>query len=123
MEIIGNKMLKAGALYFSIIVAFLIAVICASLIMLAANYRGSYLKEMRMARLNRNMDSGIAYVLAGNENTSGSLERLDLFGDQTDSVWPFLPKCPPEVAIFPFFRLPGDFGNSRQRIPFQTVHP
>ncbi|MDQ0966828.1 cytoskeletal protein CcmA (bactofilin family) [Flavobacterium sp. W4I14] len=79
-------MVKAGALYFSIIVAFLIAVICASLIMLAAHYRGSYLKEMRMARLNRNMDSGIAYVLAENETTSGSLEDLDLFGDQTDSV-------------------------------------
>ncbi|MGQ7855253.1 hypothetical protein ACUN24_13545 [Pedobacter sp. WC2501] len=79
-------MLKAGALYFSIIVAFLIAVICASLIMLAAHYRGSYLKEMRMARLSRNMDSGIAYVLAENENTSDSLKGLDLFGDQTDSV-------------------------------------
>ena len=79
-------MLKAGALYFSIIVAFLIAVICASLIMLAAHYRGSYLKEMRMARLSRNMDSGIAYVLAENDNTSDSLKGLDLFGDQTDSV-------------------------------------
>ena len=79
-------MVKAGALYFSIIVAFLIAVICASLIMLAAHYRGSYLKEMRMARLSRNMDSGIAYVLTGNENTSDSLEGLDLFGDQADSV-------------------------------------
>jgi len=79
-------MVKAGALYFSIIVAFLIAVICASLIMLAAHYRRSYLKEMRMARLSRNMDSGIAYVLTGNENTSDSLEGLDLFGDQTDSV-------------------------------------
>lgn len=79
-------MLKAGALYFSIIVAFLIAVICASLIMLAAHYRGSYLKEMRMARLSRNMDSGIVYVLAENENTIDTLEGLDLFGDQTDSV-------------------------------------
>jgi hypothetical protein len=32
------------------------------------------------------MDSGIAYLLAGNENTSGSVEGLDLFGDRTDSV-------------------------------------
>jgi hypothetical protein len=79
-------MLKAGALYFSIVVAFLIAVICASLIMLAAHYRGSYLKEMRMARLNRNLDSGIAYILAEKDNTSDSLTRIDLFGDQTDSV-------------------------------------
>lgn len=79
-------MLKAGALYFSIVVAFIIAMICASLIMLAAHYRGSYLKEMRMARLSRNMDSGIAYVLAENENASDSVEGLDLFGDQTDSV-------------------------------------
>ncbi|MFD2581604.1 hypothetical protein ACFSR6_03820 [Pedobacter vanadiisoli] len=79
-------MLKAGALYFSIIVAFIIALICASLIMLAAHYRGSYLKEMRMARLNRNMDSGIAYVLAENTKKGQNNIALDLFGDQTDSV-------------------------------------
>jgi len=79
-------MLKAGALYFSIIVAFIIAVICASLIMLAAHYRGSYLKEVRMARLSRNMDSGIAYVLAESENNEQNRLGLDLFGDQTDSV-------------------------------------
>jgi hypothetical protein len=79
-------MLKAGALYFSIIVAFIIAMICASLIMLAAHYRGSYLKEIRMARLSRNMDSGIAYVLAQNANAKENNIALDLFGDQTDSV-------------------------------------
>ncbi|MCX2495297.1 hypothetical protein OQX63_17535 [Pedobacter sp. PF22-3] len=80
-------MLKAGALYFSIIVAFIIALICASLIMLAAHYRGSYLKEIRMARLSRNMDSGISYVLAQNANSEENNIGLDLFGDQTDSVW------------------------------------
>lgn len=79
-------MLKAGALYFSIIVAFIIAVICASLIMLAAHYRGSYLKEVRMARLSRNMDSGIAYVLAQNAASEQNNLALDLFGDETDSV-------------------------------------
>ncbi len=79
-------MLKAGALYFSIIVAFIIAMICASLIMLAAHYRGSYMKEMRMDRLSRNMDSGIAYVLAENESTDHNITALDLFNDQTDSV-------------------------------------
>lgn len=78
-------MLKAGALYFSIIVAFIIAMICASLIMLAAHYRGSYLKEMRMARLSRNMDSGIAAVLAEKDDTD-TTKALDLFGDQTDSI-------------------------------------
>ncbi|MEH3112269.1 hypothetical protein [Pedobacter terrae] len=80
-------MLKAGALYFSIIVAFIIALICASLIMLAAHYRGSYLKEIRMARLSRNMDSGIAYVLTQNANAKDNNIALDLFGDQTDSVF------------------------------------
>ena len=79
-------MLKAGALYFSIIVAFIIAVICASLIMLAAHYRGSYLKEVRMARLSRNMDSGIAYVLAASADSAQNSLALDLFGDETDSV-------------------------------------
>jgi hypothetical protein len=79
-------MLRAGALYFSIIVAFIIALICASLIMLAAHYRGSYLKEIRMARLSRNMDSGIAYVLAQNASAKENNIALDLFGDQTDSI-------------------------------------
>lgn len=77
-------MLKAGALYLSIITAFLIAVICASLIMIAAHFRAGYLKDLRMGKLYRNMDSAISLVLSG-EELDGK-QNIDLFGDETDSV-------------------------------------
>lgn len=79
-------MIKAGALYLSIVTAFIIAVICASLIMIAAHFRGNYLKDVRMARLYRNMDSAIVLALAGDGQANESKSYLDLFGEQTDSV-------------------------------------
>ena len=78
-------MIKAGALYFSIVVAFLIALISASLIMLAAHYRNSYLKQSRYARLKQNLQSGISYVLATDPSINEST-TIDLYGDGTDSV-------------------------------------
>ncbi|TKC12048.1 hypothetical protein FA048_00060 [Pedobacter polaris] len=77
-------MLKAGALYFSIVIAFFIAVISASLIMLAAHYRNSYLKEIRFNRLQNNLNSGVKYVLA--EDGNYGLKGLDLFGKDADSL-------------------------------------
>ncbi|OWK68850.1 hypothetical protein [Pedobacter sp. AJM] len=79
-------MVKAGALYLSIVTAFIIAVICASLIMIAAHFRGNYLKDVRMARLYRNMDSAIVLALANDDGNSKDKSYLDLFGAQTDSV-------------------------------------
>ncbi|MBB2145791.1 hypothetical protein GM921_09855 [Pedobacter sp. LMG 31464] len=78
-------MLKAGALYFSLTIAFFIAVISALLIMLAAHYRGVYLKEIRFARLAENLDSGSAYVLADQNWVEGK-KIMDLYGDGTDSL-------------------------------------
>ncbi len=78
-------MLKAGALYFSIVIAFFIAVISASLIMLAAHYRNSYLKENRFNRLQHNLSSAIQLVLS-NQNQQHNVQFIDLFGDETDSV-------------------------------------
>lgn len=78
-------MLKAGALYLAIVIAFIIAVISASLIMLAAHYRNAYLKEIRYERLLTNLNSGITYVLASETKTSDSL-AIDLYGDKTDSL-------------------------------------
>jgi len=78
-------MLKAGALYFAIVVAFLIAVITASLIMLAAHFRGAYLKEMRYNKLLNNMNSGVTYLL-NDAGTSDLKLELDLFKEQTDSI-------------------------------------
>ncbi len=79
-------MIKAGALYLSIISAFIIAVICASLIMIAAHFRSSYLKDQRISRLYRNMDSAVSLVLAEAGEEIVGTTKIDLFGDETDSV-------------------------------------
>ncbi len=78
-------MLKAGALYFAIVVAFFIAIITASLIMLAAHFRTSYMKEIRYTRLLNNLNSGITYLMADNDISSPKKE-VDLFNNQLDSV-------------------------------------
>ncbi|WP_410221208.1 hypothetical protein [Pedobacter sp.] len=78
-------MLKAGALYFSIVIAFFIAIISASLIMLAAHYRNSYLKNIRYQRLTTNIESGVVYALA-KEGISAEPETIDLYGDSIDSL-------------------------------------
>ncbi|RZM21551.1 MAG: hypothetical protein EOO88_32685, partial [Pedobacter sp.] len=79
-------MLRAGALYFSIVVAFFIAVFCASLIMLAAHYRNGYLKELRMIRLVNNLESAQARVLARAMGSGYGTNGTDLYGDGLDSV-------------------------------------
>lgn len=79
-------MLKAGALYFAVISAFLIAVICASLIMIAAYYREAYLKELRMTRLERNMDSSIDLALGQEGIVENGYTHMDLLGDGSDSA-------------------------------------
>lgn len=78
-------MLKAGALYFAITISFFIAVVSACLIMLAAHYRNSYLKELRFNRLINNQDSGIEILLADVVSKPGT-KIIDLFGESTDSV-------------------------------------
>lgn len=78
-------MLKAGALYFSIVVAFMIAIISASLIMLAAHYRSSYLKEIRFSRLLLNLNSATELILADREFQSDT-SVIDLYGEALDSA-------------------------------------
>lgn len=78
-------MLKAGALYFSIVIAFFIAIVSASLIMLAAHYRSAHLKEVRYQRLQNNLNSGIEFLLADVTDTDIS-KNVDLFDDNLDSV-------------------------------------
>ncbi len=84
--ILPKPMLRAGALYFAVISAFIIAVICASLIMIAAYYREAYLRELRQARLERNMDSSVAYVLKHKGALGMNNVTMDLLGEGTDSV-------------------------------------
>ncbi len=77
-------MLKAGALYFSIVIAFFIAVISASLIMLVAHYRNSYLKDVRYQRLVNNINSGVTLALS--QAQASEAQTLDLYGKETDSL-------------------------------------
>lgn len=79
-------MLKAGALYFAIVIAFLIAILSASLLMLAAYYKSSYLKEIRYTRLVNNLNSGLIYALT-DTNTNHRIEKIDLYADGADSVF------------------------------------
>jgi len=77
-------MLKAGALYFSIVIAFFIAVISASLIMLVAHYRNSYLKDVRYQRLLNNVNSGVTLSLS--QTNQSEAKTFDLYGKGTDSL-------------------------------------
>ncbi|SES20184.1 hypothetical protein [Pedobacter rhizosphaerae] len=79
-------MLKAGALYFAIVMAFFIAVISAAIILLAAHYRNSYLKELRFNRLQQNRDSAILYALNTPAPVAGDTLKIDLYADEMDSV-------------------------------------
>jgi cytoskeletal protein CcmA (bactofilin family) len=78
-------MIKAGALYFAIVAAFFIAIISASLLMLAANYRTNYLKEIRFTRLANNVQAGINIALM-DQYKNDTVIAVDLYADQVDSV-------------------------------------
>lgn len=79
-------MLKAGALYFSIIIALFIAVVTTSLLLMAAHYRSTYLKELRYARLLNNLETGQAFALT-TVDSSNYFQKLDLYGDGADSLF------------------------------------
>lgn len=78
-------MIKAGALYFAIVIAFFIAIVSASLLMLAAHYRNTYLKEIRFTRLLNNLNSGVELALADIGKLEGT-KVIDLYADGTDSL-------------------------------------
>ncbi len=77
--------LNAGALYFAIVIAFFIAVVSAAMILLAAHYRHTYLKEIRWGRLLNNLNSGVDYVLMA-ANPKEETKLIDLYADQRDSL-------------------------------------
>jgi hypothetical protein len=79
-------MIKAAALYIVIIVAFLIAIICASLLSVAFYYRIEAQKAARVERLSNNLKSGIALLLSRTNSGADSLKIIDLYGRQEDSV-------------------------------------
>lgn len=77
-------MLKAGALYFAIVIAFLIAIVSTALLTLAAHYKYSYLKELRHTRLSNNLQSGITFALADRSVFEG-VKVIELYTDRSDS--------------------------------------
>lgn len=83
----GKKtmMVRAGALYFAIIMALFIAVVTTSLLLLAAHYSNSYLKELRFTRLLNNLDAGQAFALTPIDSPH-HLQKVDLYGDGADSL-------------------------------------
>jgi hypothetical protein len=77
---------KAAALYIVILVALLIAIICASLLSIAFFYRIEVQKARRIERLSNNMESGLAILLASDSIGGDSLKVMDLYGTQEDSL-------------------------------------
>jgi hypothetical protein len=79
-------MLKASSLYIVVIISFVIAVICSSLIAAAYFYKLSYQKKFRYDRLQNNLQSGINLLLSERESTLPGIEKIGLFDNDVDSV-------------------------------------
>lgn len=79
-------MIKAAALYIVIIVALLIAIICASLLSVAFYYRIEAQKAARVERLSNNLKSGVALLLSTTKFGVDSVKIMDLYGNQEDSL-------------------------------------
>ncbi|TCD05842.1 hypothetical protein EZ449_15365 [Pedobacter frigidisoli] len=54
--------------------------------MLAAHYRSGYLKELRMGRILRNLESGIEMQLLEKPGNGYGNHSIDLYGDGADSI-------------------------------------
>ena len=79
-------MVKASSLYIVLIVSFIIALICSSLIAAAYFYRISYQQKFRYDRLQNNLQSGISLLLSERESTFPGTEKTSLFDNDIDSV-------------------------------------
>jgi hypothetical protein len=79
-------MLKASSLYIVIVISFIIAVICSSLIAAAYFYKLSYQKKFRYDKLQNNLQSGINLLLSEKETPYGEVEKISLFDHDADSV-------------------------------------
>nr|WP_199082237.1 hypothetical protein [Pedobacter sp. ASV19] len=79
-------MVKAAALYIVIIVSILVAVISVSLLTVAFYYRLGQQKKRRLERLHYNITSGMNLLLSKNYIASDTLNRLDLYREEKDSL-------------------------------------
>lgn len=78
-------MIKAGALYFAIVIAFVLAIISASLLTLAMHSRNNDLKEARHKRLVNNLNSGVILALIKPEEFK-TPRKLNLYHNDLDSI-------------------------------------
>ncbi len=78
-------MIKASALYTSVIVSLIIALIISTLITVAYFYRSEYLKNQRYNHLSANLQSGINILLSESPK-SYKETKVDLFGEEQDSL-------------------------------------
>ena len=80
-------MLKGSTLYSVVIISLVIGVMTTTIIVAAYFYRSQNYKNLLLARLELNAQSGIAYLLAEKEAIAYNEEKiLDLYGEEKDSV-------------------------------------
>lgn len=79
-------MIKASALYISLILSMLIVLICGSVLMIGYTYRMENKKQERRAQLEENIASGLTVVLQP-DFALASETKASLFGLENDSVW------------------------------------
>ncbi len=78
-------MIKARALFYALVVSFLIALISGLLISLSHLQRLQQIDQNQHARLNRNVKSGLNLLL-GSAQAEIPLHFMDLYGDGQDTV-------------------------------------
>ncbi|MCP4520118.1 MAG: hypothetical protein GY827_00205 [Cytophagales bacterium] len=78
-------MLKSHALYFTLVISVIIAMLCSSLLLVVHYHNVASLYEFQSKDLTNNVSSGIAYLLSGEIEGEDEL-IFDLFGEGKDSV-------------------------------------
>jgi len=78
-------MIRASALYISLIISILIVLICGALLMIGFTYKMYERKQKRLMALKENIASGMLMVLQKEFKTDTSM-RISLFGQDRDSV-------------------------------------
>ncbi len=78
-------MLKSHALYFTLVISVIIAMLCSSLLLVVHYHNVLSLYEFQSKDVANNVSSGIAYLLSGEMEGEDQL-TFDLIGEGKDSV-------------------------------------
>lgn len=79
-------MIKAHALYFTLVVSLIIALVSGALLLAAFYYGELHRQNLNTIRLINNLESGINLVLNSDEYNTPSTTQLDLFDKENDSL-------------------------------------